>query len=114
MLNDAHYIQMCIALWKLQTHERETTLSNMGGMYHCKHGEYSTHTGFQCNGCDAEPKLTVTTGYLIRQVYSDGSQHPVGRRRTIRRAVDLRNSLASHYGNHFKIVRLYRKVRASK
>jgi hypothetical protein len=55
--------------------------------------------------------LTVTTGYLIKQVYSDGSQYPVGRRRTIRRAVDLRNSLKAHFGNHFKIVRLYRRVR---
>lgn len=26
----------------------------MGGMYHCEHGEYSTHGGFQCDECDKE------------------------------------------------------------
>ena len=26
----------------------------MGGMYHCEHGEYSTHEGFQCDECDKE------------------------------------------------------------
>lgn len=80
----------------------------MGGMAQCKHGEYSTHEGIQCARCNA---LTVTTGYLVKQVYADGQCWPVGRRRTIRRAKDLRDSCKSHFGNHFKIVRLYRKVR---
>jgi hypothetical protein len=57
--------------------------------------------------------LTVTTGYVIRQVYADGACWPVGRRRTIRRAKEFRNWLRDHYGNHFKIVRLYRRVRVA-
>lgn len=55
--------------------------------------------------------LTVTTGYVVRQVYADGSCWVVGRCDTIARAKDLRDSRAAHYGNVFKIVRLYRKVR---
>jgi hypothetical protein len=57
--------------------------------------------------------LTVTTGYLIKQVYSDGQRWPVGRRRTIKRAVEFRDSLKSHFGNRFIIVRLYRRVRVA-
>ena len=58
-------------------------------------------------------RLTVTTGYLVKQVYADGSTWPIGRRRTIKRAKDLRDSCKSHFGNHFKIVRLYRRVRGT-
>lgn len=62
---------------------------------------------------EASPMLTVTTGYVIKQRYSDDSWHVVGRKKTILRAGLLRDSLKSHYGNQFKIVRMYRRVRYS-
>jgi hypothetical protein len=57
--------------------------------------------------------LTVTTGYVIKQRYADDSWHVVGRKKTILRARVFRDGLKAHYGNVFKIVRMYRKVRYS-
>jgi len=56
-------------------------------------------------------RLTVTTGYVVKQVYSDGSEFSVGRKHTRAEARKLAEWHAAHYGNLFKIVRLYRKVR---
>jgi hypothetical protein len=57
-------------------------------------------------------RLTVTTGYLVKQQYSDGRWYVYSREPTRAKAVTLRNWLKSHYGNEFKIVRLYRRVRS--